>query len=272
MMMSRTFDALDRGVPLNKFPTGPYHVSYASTVSSDGVNACWQYSLYCTHMVAVAALLCSLLVSLESAKADPLPSFAIEQLTASVWAEHQSRLCTVALRLAERRYHLPSGLLVSVARAESGRPIKSLTDVRPWPWTINADGTGLFFDSKAAAISWMQDQAPNHSLVDVGCMQVDLHYHPNAFISMDDAFDPTANADYAARLLVHLHRSEAHGRWDIAIGLYHSHTSQLAAEFRDRVELLSADLMYRGPIGVPRSVRSAHQHRLRLTWVWVRRR
>ena len=130
---------------------------------------------------------------------------ALRPVGASDWEVQQSELCDAALRQAESRYHLPANLLQSIAKAESGRPITSLADIRAWPWTIDADGTGLFLDSKAAAIAWVQQQVHRHSFVDVGCMQVDLHYHPDAFASIDDAFDPTANADYAARLLLDLY-------------------------------------------------------------------
>jgi len=187
--------------------------------------------------MAAAALLWLFVADLGYARGEPLPVFITEQVTTSAWAEHQSELCLTALRRAEQRYRLPRALLVSIALAESGRAIKSLAQLRPWPWTINADGIGLFLESKAAAISWMHDLAADHSLVDVGCMQVDLHYHPNAFTSMDEAFDPNANADYAARLLVQLYHGDAAGSWDLAVGLYHSHTSSVAAEFREHVDL-----------------------------------
>jgi hypothetical protein len=81
------------------------------------------------------------------------------------------------------------------------------------------------------AIAWLRQQALRHTFVDVGCMQVDLHYHPDAFNTLDEALDPAANADYAARLLVDLYRGEAGGSWDIAVGLHHSHRSLLAAEY-----------------------------------------
>ena len=42
--------------------------------------------------------------------------------------------------------------------------------------------------------------------VDVGCMQISLTYHPDAFSSMDQAFDPASNADYGARFLAQLLR------------------------------------------------------------------
>src|SRR5271156_1242836 len=94
--------------------------------------------------IAAAAILLWLLVvgaGLAHAKTPAAP--AMDHVAASVWVTQQSDLCAVALRQAEQRYHLPSALLVSIARAESGRPITSVTDTRPRPWTIDADGNGL---------------------------------------------------------------------------------------------------------------------------------
>ncbi len=194
--------------------------------------------------------------------ADPRP--ATVPIAASVWNVQQSELCAVALRQAEQRHHLPPGLLESIAKAESGRPITSFTDVRAWPWTIDADGDGLFLDSKAAAVAWMRLQASRYNFVDIGCMQVDLHYHPHAFASIEDAFDPAANADYAARLLVDLYHGEAGGSWDVAVGLYHSHTPMLAAEYRDHVALVGAGVLHGILEGVPLYVRAIRQGTLRL--------
>jgi hypothetical protein len=216
------------------------------------------------RIAAAAALLWQLAVGAVLAHAKPPSAPATGQVAASVWAAEQSDLCAAALRVADRRYHLPPALLVSIARAESGRPITSFTDIRPWPWTIDADGSGLFLDSKAAAIAWLRQQALHHSFVDVGCMQVDLHYHPDAFNTLEEALDPIANADYAARLLLDLYRGEAGGSWDIAVGLYHSHTSLLAAEYRDRVALIGADVLHGILKGVPLYVRAVRQGTLRL--------
>jgi hypothetical protein len=215
-------------------------------------------------IAAAAVLLWLAVIWPGQVRAAPPSASTSDQVAASGWAAQQSELCAVALRQAEQRYHLPPALLVSIARAESGRPITSLTDVRPWPWTIDADGTGLFLDSKAAAVAWLRQQAPHHTFVDVGCMQVDLYYHPKAFASIEQAFDPAANADYAARLLLELYHGEAAGNWDIAVGLYHSHTPLLAAEYRDRVALLGTDILHGTLKGVPLYVRAVRQGTLRL--------
>ena len=189
------------------------------------------------------------------------------QPNSSNWAIDQSDLCTNALRRAEQRYHLPASLLQSIAKAEGGLPLGSRGEVRPWPWTIDADGSGLFFDSKPAELAWMRDQAAQHTYVDVRCMQVDLHYHSDAFASMDEAFNPDANADYAARLLLALHNGEAGGSWDIAVGLYHSHSALLAADYRDRVTMPGSDILHGTLRGVPLYVRVIRLGTLRLPLV-----
>ncbi len=216
------------------------------------------------HVAWIAGLLWLMSVCAGGAREDVSVASAAQQAGSLAWAAQQSEFCTTALRRSEQRYHLPSSLLLSIARAESGRPISSPSDIRPWPWTIDADGNGLFFDSKIAAIGWMRNQASHYSFVDVGCMQVDLHYHPGAFASVDDAFDPETNADYAARLLVALHNGEAGGSWDVAVGLYHSHSALLAAEYRDRVAVLGSEIL-RGTLkGVPLYVRAIRLGTLRL--------
>ncbi len=170
----------------------------------------------------------------------PLAAKALPRTSATL---NPSALCSAAISTAQQRYAIPPGLLGSIAKVESGRPIDSITDIRAWPWTIDADGTGVFFNTKAEAVAWSQGagQRGVRSL-DVGCMQVDLQMHPDAFTSLDDAFDPTANVDYAARYLRQLH-AEAHGDWNIAVGLYHSHTPYLAADYRDRVAQVGAGIL-----------------------------
>jgi soluble lytic murein transglycosylase-like protein len=55
-------------------------------------------------------------------------------------------------------------------------------------------------------------------------------YHPNAFVSLDEAFDPGANARYAARFLNALY---AQGKdWAHAISAYHSETPALGEPYR----------------------------------------
>lgn len=144
------------------------------------------------------------------------------------------RLCRPAIETAERRHGLPSRLLAAIGRVESGRPDPASGQVAPWPWTINAEGQGAFFDSKPQAIAAVRSlQARGVRSIDVGCMQVNLMHHPDAFTSLEQAFDPVANADYAARFLRRLF--DQAGAWPTAAGRYHSATAELGAEYQRKV-------------------------------------
>ena len=190
---------------------------------------------------------------------------AAEPVVAVPWDVAQSALCATAVQAAERTHALPPALLGTIAKVESGRPIASTRDVRAWPWTINADGTGLFFNSRAEAVAWAA-QAPARGVhwLDVGCLQVNLQSHPGAFRSLDEAFDPMANAAYAADFLQRL-GVEANGDWNVATGLYHSHTPDLAAAYRERVAAVGAGILtgIGGP--EPLYVRALRQGTLRMS-------
>jgi Transglycosylase SLT domain len=194
----------------------------------------------------------------------PAPAAAV---SASDWQASQSAQCQTAIAAAEAKYHLPPNLLGSIAKVESGRPIGLLGSVQPWPWTIDADGQAVFLDSRAAAVAWAQlGLRRGVRFMDIGCMQVDWQLHPDAFKSLDQAFDPDANADYAARYLRSLY-VEAHGDWNVAVGWYHSHTLELAADYRDQVAAVGSGILT--GIGGPEPLfeRAVRQGSLRLAMV-----
>ena len=53
-------------------------------------------------------------------------------------------------------------------------------------------------------------------------MQADLKYHPKAFDSLEDAFDPAINARYSAGLFAKLRKANKSIIW--AVAHYHSTT------------------------------------------------
>jgi hypothetical protein len=206
------------------------------------------------HRSARLGLLCGLL---WLAAAAPPPD----------WQASQTAQCRTAIAAAETKYKLPPGLLGSIAKVESGRPIASVGQVQPWPWTIDADGQALFLDSREAAVAWAQQGLKRGvQFMDIGCMQVDWQMHPHAFKSLDEAFDPNANADYAARYLRSLY-VESQGNWNVAVGWYHSHTVDLAEDYRYRVALVGAGILT--GIGGPEPLfeRAIRQGSLRMAMV-----
>ncbi|HEY8611576.1 MAG TPA: lytic transglycosylase domain-containing protein [Roseomonas sp.] len=145
-------------------------------------------------------------------------------------------LCRAAIASAEREYGLPSGLLAAIGRVESGRRDPATGETGPWPWTMNAEGAGKFFPGKTEAVAEARQlRAGGMRLIDVGCMQINLHHHPNAFSSIEEAFDPLANARYAARFLKELQATR--GDWMTSAGHYHSQTPARAEAYRAQVAL-----------------------------------
>jgi hypothetical protein len=129
--------------------------------------------------------------------------------------------CHVAAVAFEQSAKLPPGLLLAIGQVESGRVDVTTGEINPWPWATNNAGEGHYFSSAQEAVAWVvAAQALGNQSIDVGCFQVNLHYHPDAFASLADAFDPSANARYAANLLNRLH--DQSGSWPLAIALYHS--------------------------------------------------
>jgi hypothetical protein len=140
-------------------------------------------------------------------------------------------LCETAVTTAEYVNHLPARMLGAISLTESGRLDAAAGRTRPWPWTINAEGEGQFFETKEAAIAAvkaLQDRGVQS--VDVGCLQVNLMYHPSAFASLEAAFDPRSNANYAAHFLNALFADSRD--WPTAIAAYHSETPALGDAYR----------------------------------------
>ena len=157
-----------------------------------------------------------------------LPAYAVAE-TASPYAD-----CEAAIAAAERSPRLPDKLMPAISRVESGRLDPLTKRVRPWPWTINVEGTGFFFDDKDQAMAAVRTlQARGVRSIDIGCMQVNLMHHPTAFASLDDAFEPAVNARYAARFLMALYRQT--GDWSLAAANYHSADVDRGEDYQRRL-------------------------------------
>ena len=148
-------------------------------------------------------------------------------------ADALPRTCLDAAADAEKRFGIPPGLLSDIGEIESGRTTES-GKVEPWPWTIDANGNSLYLPNLPAAVKALSAlQAQGTAMIDVGCFQVDLTYHPQAFATAGAAFDPDANAEAAAHFLSDLHQRL--GSWPAAVMSYHSASPTFGIPYRDRV-------------------------------------
>jgi len=160
--------------------------------------------------------------------------FALLALALPAFAQAGTESCAQAGAAAEQAASLPTNMLVSIGMVESGRVDSLSGRVAPWPWTVNADGTGHYFDSKADAIAFTRlAESYGAQDVDVGCFQISLQNHPDAFATLDAAFDPGDNATYAAAFLTQLKPQT--GSWNTAIADYHSAVPDLGLPYQRRV-------------------------------------
>ncbi len=142
--------------------------------------------------------------------------------------------CLGHIASEEKAHDIPDRLLQRIGFAESGRTIDGRRVA--WPWTVNAQGQGHYFETKGEAVEFVRGlQASGVSVIDVGCMQVNLHYHPKAFASLDQAFDPATNVAYAADFLTWL--EDETSDWSTAARYYHSRTPSLGARYAARLTL-----------------------------------
>ncbi|MFT8655661.1 MAG: transglycosylase SLT domain-containing protein [Acetobacter papayae] len=141
--------------------------------------------------------------------------------------------CITAVAQAERAQHIPESFLFAMSKVESGR-LEPDGVVAPWPWTITAAGVGHYYQSRqeaVAAVQTFRNQGVNS--LDVGCMQINLQQHPDAFPSVDQAFDPVRNAQYGAMFLRQMY--DKTGSWPRAAAAYHSQTPGVGTPYQWKV-------------------------------------
>ena len=145
-----------------------------------------------------------------------------------------SLLCLREAVRLEKRERIQKNLLSAIALVESGRYSKQYPTGVSWPWTVTAEGKGQFFSSKEEALAAVRElQKKSVENIDVGCMQINLKYHPDAFKSLEDAFDPAKNVAYAADFLKKNYLETK--SWGEAATRYHSKTVYKAFKYEDKL-------------------------------------
>jgi hypothetical protein len=118
---------------------------------------------------------------------------------------------------------VPLNVLFSVGLTETGRG-GSLQ-----PYDLNVDGREIHSDTLSQALQrFAEAKARGAKLIDVGCMQINAHFHGSHFASLAAMFDPGANVDYAAGFLKALKARE--GSWTLAVARYNAGPDNAAAE------------------------------------------
>ncbi len=161
----------------------------------------------------------------------------IQPVQARAYAEirDDALVCMDATQKFEKEYRIKEHLLSTISSVETGRWDASRQRNVAWPWTVNAQGKGYFFKSKAEAVREVKRmQAAGIKSIDVGCMQINLAYHPKAFKSVEDAFDPQKNVEYGAKFLKNLYAKKGND-WIKAAMAYHSSVPRKAQLYKQKL-------------------------------------
>lgn len=139
-------------------------------------------------------------------------------------------ICKDAAKLAASELGVPLPVLAAVAR--SGAEAASRGGLQPWPWTVTLEGRSIWFDTKAQALRYVfRHFKTGQRRFEIGCFQIQYEEHGGAFTSIEEMFDPLANARYVAEFLKQQNAQK--GDWFKAVGIYRpqnssSSTSHLA--------------------------------------------
>lgn len=103
------------------------------------------------------------------------------------------------------------------------------------------EGKGVWFENRQEALAYVTQHFQRGARsFDVGCFQLNYKWHGQAFSSVEEMFDPNANAVYAAKFLRDLF--EEKGNWADAAGAYHSRTPKYAHRYIRRFNELYAGI------------------------------
>ncbi|OOY14635.1 hypothetical protein BMI85_18440 [Thioclava sp. DLFJ4-1] len=154
-------------------------------------------------------------------------------------AAGQPQLCEAAAKQASRESGVPYAVLMAISLNETGR--KGADSFEPWPWTVNMEGAGHWFDNRDLALAYVFKEFKRGARsFDVGCFQINFKWHGQHFSSIEGMFDPLENARYAAQFLKSLYAES--GDWKKAAGAYHSRTPEHANSYATRFARFYAKL------------------------------
>lgn len=160
-------------------------------------------------------------------------------VTATASVSDQMWMCDSAAEKASQESDVPLAILKAISRTETGR-LKG-SEVVPWPWTVNMEGKGVWFETRDAALAFAyRNYNRGARSFDVGCFQINYRWHHEAFASIEEMFEPDRNAAYAARFLSRLYQEL--GSWDDAVGAYHSRTPEYAAKYKKAYSVHYAEI------------------------------
>ena len=107
-----------------------------------------------------------------------------------------SLACEREMTRASVLHGVPLNVLYSVGLTETGRRGELS------PYDMNVDGQAVHSASLPEAMArFAQARQRGAKFIDIGCMQINHHFHGADFRSLSEMFDPARNVEYAANFL-----------------------------------------------------------------------
>ncbi|NJM35664.1 MAG: lytic transglycosylase domain-containing protein [Rhodomicrobium sp.] len=140
-------------------------------------------------------------------------------------APPSAKLCEREMLRASKAHGVPLSMLYAVGLTETGRA-GSLQ-----PYALNIEGKAAYGIGLDEALRLFEEaRRKGVKLIDLGCMQINHHFHKEHFASVREMFDPARNVDYAARFLKELYKRE--GTWTLAVARYNAGPNNNPAQKR----------------------------------------
>ena len=125
---------------------------------------------------------------------------------------------------AEDRYLIPRGLLLAIAKIESGNR----------PYALNIAGKAVIATSKQEAVAVVRHHLDQgRSNIDLGVMQLNFYWHGSHFKNIEEMLTPSSNINYGAKFLSELFKQ--HGTWQKAVRYYHSSSPEHYKQYSRKV-------------------------------------
>lgn len=143
--------------------------------------------------------------------------------------------CLKAIDFYERKYSIPHNLLYALTIVESGRWQEAHNISLPYPWVLNIEGQPYFFENKQEATTFLKKALKQgKKSIDVGCGQVNIHYHGHHFEKPENLLNPVYNIAYTAYFMARNFAES--GNWPKAVAQYHSRTPELGKNYWQKVQ------------------------------------
>lgn len=208
-----------------------------SFISRPCIRSTWGNSFF---TIILLSLLLSILLN--------QPCFAHQNLPRATFDVNQEQIRTYLPKKLQntlwwhvaRQHQLDPYILYAVALIESANS-SGTTKITPWPWAINKAGKSILSDNQRQADAILKKSiAEGNKHIDIGLMQINLHWHGNRVSKPEDLLNPVTNLTVGARLLAEAIQSSPNDLV-IGIGRYHSWENMPAAILYGRRVLALAE-------------------------------